>query len=67
MTPLLWPLWWVAMRSSASSTATSRPARPRAMAVASPTRPPPATATEAREVGHGASRSIRQPPSGRRA
>src|SRR6185295_2987051 len=45
MTPLLWPLWWLARRSSASSTVTRTPRPASAMAGARPTRPPPATAT----------------------
>src|SRR5258708_2516354 len=45
MTPLLWPLWWAATRSSASSTATFRPRPASAMAVPRPTSPPPTTAT----------------------
>src|SRR5258706_10308720 len=44
MTPLLWPLWWAATRSSASSTATFRPRPASAMAVPRPTRPAPAMA-----------------------
>src|SRR6266852_5427923 len=45
MTPLLWPLWWAATRSSASSTATFRPRPASAMAVPRPTSPPPTMAT----------------------
>src|SRR5690554_6538361 len=47
ITPLLWPVWWAAQRSSFSTT-TMRAAgwrRPRAIAVDRPTMPPPRTAT----------------------
>src|SRR3989442_1295609 len=45
VTPLLWLLWWAATRSSASSTTTRAPGVSHsAIAVASPTMPPPITA-----------------------
>src|SRR5918996_4275064 len=45
MTPLLWVVWCAPMRSSRSSSTTFMPRRASARAAASPTIPPPATAT----------------------
>ena len=45
MTLELRPVWWVASRASRSTTATERPERATAYAVARPTMPPPITTT----------------------
>src|SRR6476469_1978570 len=50
MTPLLWLVWCAPSRASRSSTSTRRPRSASARAVASPTIPPPTTATSAKEV-----------------
>ena len=54
MTLELLPVWWAASRGSRSTTATERPVRATACAVARPTMPPPTTTTSNRGVVIGA-------------
>src|ERR1700742_5209031 len=55
ITPLLCVVWWAPIRDSRSSTTTFIPRRASARAVASPTMPPPTTATSCiQQVQRGA-------------
>src|SRR5438067_49497 len=50
MTPLLCPVWWRAMSPSASTTTTARRLSASAIAVASPTIPPPTISTSSDSI-----------------